>query len=79
MARITHCLMNDDGGEVLQKAVTDALNDLALDLCDLAGVDREGDTSPYNPSQIVESVMVGNTAMHHLLLGLPVEQLGRSP
>ena len=79
MARITYCLMNDDGGEVLQKAITEALNELARDLCDIAGVDREKNPIPYHPSQIVESVMVGNTAMHHLLLGLPVEQLGRSP
>jgi uncharacterized 2Fe-2S/4Fe-4S cluster protein (DUF4445 family) len=28
---------------------------------------------------IVEAVVVGNTAMHHLLLGLPVEQLALSP
>ncbi len=28
---------------------------------------------------IFEMVLVGNTAMHHLFLGLPVAQLGRSP
>jgi len=28
---------------------------------------------------VCEMVLVGNTAMHHLFLGLPVEQLGRSP
>lgn len=31
------------------------------------------------PGQIVNLVVVGNTAMHHLLLGLPVRQLGRAP
>ncbi|MBN2027421.1 MAG: DUF4445 domain-containing protein [Actinobacteria bacterium] len=28
---------------------------------------------------VCEMVLVGNTAMHHLFLGLPVEQLGKSP
>lgn len=28
---------------------------------------------------VCEIVLVGNTAMHHLFLGLPVEQLGKSP
>ncbi|GAG91145.1 unnamed protein product, partial [marine sediment metagenome] len=30
-------------------------------------------------SQIVDMVAVGNTAMHHLFLGLPVKQLGEAP
>ena len=34
---------------------------------------------PPGPDQIVNLVVVGNTAMHHLLLGLPVRQLGRAP
>ena len=79
MARITHCLMHDHGGEDLQKAIIRALDDLARDLCTEAGARTGRDAPDYEPSQIVESVMVGNTAMHHLLLGLPVAQLGRAP
>jgi uncharacterized 2Fe-2S/4Fe-4S cluster protein (DUF4445 family) len=79
LARITHCMMHQNGRDVLQKAIVDALNDLARDLCAAAGADGEADTVVYESSQIVESVMVGNTAMHHLLLGLPVEQLGLAP
>jgi len=79
MARITHCLMHDHGGEDLQKAIIRALNDLARDLCTEVGARKGRDAPDYEPSQIVESVMVGNTAMHHLLLGLPVAQLGRAP
>ncbi|NPV58135.1 MAG: DUF4445 domain-containing protein [Actinobacteria bacterium] len=30
-------------------------------------------------ADVFEAVVVGNTAMHHLFLGLPVEQLARSP
>jgi uncharacterized 2Fe-2S/4Fe-4S cluster protein (DUF4445 family) len=31
------------------------------------------------PEHIVEAVLVGNTAMHHLFLRLPVEQLAKAP
>ncbi len=34
---------------------------------------------PIEPEQIVEAVVVGNTAMHHLFAGLPVHQLGVAP
>ncbi len=91
MARITYCTIHDNGQATMQKAVVDALNQLASDLCEAAGSNEE--TRSYKetgsnkettgpallPCQIVESVMVGNTAMHHMLLGLPVEQLGLSP
>jgi uncharacterized 2Fe-2S/4Fe-4S cluster protein (DUF4445 family) len=79
LARITHCMMNEDGRDVLQGSIVDALNELARDLCATAGAYGDADEVVYEPSQIVESVMVGNTAMHHLLLGLPVEQLGLAP
>jgi uncharacterized 2Fe-2S/4Fe-4S cluster protein (DUF4445 family) len=50
--------------------VRDALMKLAQDLCAEAGAEA---------GNIVEAVIVGNTAMHHLMLGLPVHQLARSP
>ncbi len=78
MARITYCTMNDNGLAVMQKSIVDALNQLAENLCEAAGSNDKSGLA-YDPSQIVESVMVGNTAMHHMLLGLPVEQLGLSP
>jgi len=57
-------------GEKLQKLVVKALNQLAADLC--AEIDAEA-------AEILEIVVVGNTAMHHLLLHLPVAQLALSP
>ncbi|MBI4186598.1 MAG: DUF4445 domain-containing protein [Chloroflexi bacterium] len=54
----------------LQRIVVDALNELAAGIC--AGVGA-------TPQDIVEAVVVGNTAMHHLFLRLPVEQLAVSP
>jgi len=78
MARIAYTMQHEDGLSVLQKAILGALNDLARDLC--ADADR---LSPgfegTNAQRIVECVVVGNTAMHHILLGLPVRQLGVSP
>lgn len=54
----------------LQTLAVEALNRLVAELC--AEVNAE-------PEEIVEAVVVGNTAMHHLLLRLPVRQLALSP
>lgn len=54
----------------LQRLVIDALNQALADLC--AQVQAK-------PAQVVEMVVVGNTVMHHLFLGLPIEQLGHAP
>jgi uncharacterized 2Fe-2S/4Fe-4S cluster protein (DUF4445 family) len=54
----------------LQKKVVGALNQMATTMC--GEVDA-------NPAEIVEAVVVGNTAMHHLFLQLPVAQLARAP
>lgn len=54
----------------MQELAVGALNQLAVDLCAEVGAE---------PQQIVEAVVVGNTAMHHLLLRLPVEQLALCP
>ena len=79
MARITYCNDHENGSTLMQSAISSALNELARDLCDAANSDNTEDTALYDPSLIVASVMVGNTAMHHMLLGLPVNQLGLSP
>ena len=54
----------------LQEVVVRALNALAAGLCVEAGA---------RPEDVVEAVMVGNTAMHHLALHLPIDQLLRPP
>ncbi len=54
----------------LQQAVIKSLNELAAALCTEAGA---------KPDDVVEAVLVGNTAMHHLALHLPVDQLLRPP
>jgi uncharacterized 2Fe-2S/4Fe-4S cluster protein (DUF4445 family) len=70
VSRITHAEKHADGGARLQAVVVEGLNQLIGDLCAAAGAER---------SHIVEAVIVGNTAMHHLLLGLPTRQLARAP
>jgi len=70
MARISHAINHADGGEQLRGAVVEALDQLARELCAQARRDV---------ADIADAVVVGNTAMHHLFLGLPVEQLGLAP
>lgn len=70
VSRIAYANREAEGRAVLQQRAVEALNDLVDTLCQQAGV---------SPEQIVEAVVVGNTAMHHLFAGLPVRQLGASP
>ncbi|MCA2002727.1 MAG: ASKHA domain-containing protein [Chloroflexi bacterium] len=70
VARIAAVNRNAENAVKLQRLLVEALNQLAADLCAEVGA---------SPSQIVEAVAVGNTAIHHLFLRLPVSQLGLSP
>jgi len=69
-SRITNALRSKEAAASLQDCVTNAIGDLADTLCQLAGVELK---------DIVDCVIVGNTAMHHLVLGLPVKPLAFSP
>jgi uncharacterized 2Fe-2S/4Fe-4S cluster protein (DUF4445 family) len=68
--RITYALQSEKAAGVLQDSVILAIDKLAVELC------TQTNTSQ---TEIVDSVIVGNTAMHHLLLKLPVKQLAYSP
>ncbi len=70
MARITYALQEPDGAERLRRAAVEGLSSLIGDLCAQAGARSEA---------IAEAVVVGNTAMHHLFLGLPTRPLGLAP
>ncbi len=70
VSRIAYANAQKDGRRVLQACLIESLNALVGDLTRAAGVSRE---------QVVEAVVVGNTAIHHLFAGLPVSQLGESP
>ncbi len=70
MARITYALQEPGGDQRLQEAAAKGIGELLSGLCAEAGV---------RPDQVVEAVVVGNTAMHHLFLGLPTRPLGLAP
>lgn len=70
ISRIVYASAHQDGAQVLQARLIDSLNTLIATLCQ--------ESATY-PEQIVDVVIVGNTVMHHLLAGLPVEQLGEAP
>jgi uncharacterized 2Fe-2S/4Fe-4S cluster protein (DUF4445 family) len=56
--------------ELMHRLLADALNQMVDSLC--AQINDK-------PENIVEAVIVGNTAIHHLFLRLPVAQLGLAP
>ncbi|MBE3572767.1 MAG: DUF4445 domain-containing protein [Moorella humiferrea] len=70
MARLGYAMEGEEEYRRIQEVVIEGLNRLAATLADRAGVAT---------TDIEEAVIVGNTAMHHLLLHLPVEQLARAP
>ncbi|MBA3075186.1 MAG: DUF4445 domain-containing protein, partial [Anaerolineae bacterium] len=70
ISRIQFADEHKDGAATLQKAVVEGLNILAAELTAKVGL---------TPAAIVDGVIAGNTAMHHLLAGLPVHNLGTAP
>jgi uncharacterized 2Fe-2S/4Fe-4S cluster protein (DUF4445 family) len=70
IARLVHARRSPNHARKLQELVVDSLNSLVAEACADTGTE---------PHEILEAVAVGNTAMHHLLLNLPVEQLAVSP
>jgi len=69
ISRICFANQNPEGLTLLQNKVVQTMNHLVAELC--AGVG--------SPEQIVDAVVVGNTVMHHIFAGLPVNQLGTAP
>ncbi|MDN5344069.1 MAG: hypothetical protein PWQ18_180 [Clostridia bacterium] len=70
MARLGYALEGEEAYRRIQAVEIEGLNHLAAALAEKAGVAT---------TDIEETVIVGNTAMHHLLLHLPVAQLARAP
>jgi len=71
IARLARAQSSPEDASTLQGKALEALTSLSGELCQ--------DTADTRPEDIKELVVVGNTAMHHLLLRLPVEQLARAP
>lgn len=70
VSRIYFASKSGENAEKLQMLLVDALNQTVVSLCEEIKAD---------PACIVETVVVANTAIHHLFLRLPAHQLGVSP
>ncbi len=70
MSRLAFARGSPDQESLLHAEVLGVLDDLIRKACGLAHVDAH---------HVYEVVAVGNTAMHHLFLGLPTESLSRAP
>ncbi len=80
MSRVSYAMMNADGVARMHAAIIEGLNGVVADLCDDAALASD-DLAPAElaPTDIVEMVLVGNTTMHHLLLGVDPRELGGAP
>jgi uncharacterized 2Fe-2S/4Fe-4S cluster protein (DUF4445 family) len=70
ISRLNYAIRSEDGGQLLAHQVQETINDLAGEFTSLTGTSRD---------QIAEACIVGNTAMTHLLLNFPVQQLAKAP
>lgn len=70
MSRLNFAMQSQDNANKIQKVVVAKINEVVSELCRKNNLTHK---------EITEMTVVGNTAMHHLLLGLPVNQLGLSP
>jgi uncharacterized 2Fe-2S/4Fe-4S cluster protein (DUF4445 family) len=70
LARLTYTMMSPDGLEALHRSIIDGLNEIIAKVADEARISAQ---------EILEAVFVGNTVMHHLLLGIHPHELGLSP
>ncbi len=70
MSRITYATRNRDGLMKLNEAVVGSVNSLIARCCAGAGKD---------PTDVLEVVIVGNTAMHHIFFGITPQHLAQAP
>ena len=70
IARITYCNRNKEGLQTLQKVIAAGVDALIAKLCA---------TVHLEPDDVLEVMVVGNTAMHHLFFGIPAQHLAEAP
>ncbi len=70
MSRVSYAMSERDGLARMNQAIIASLNDLAGRTARAAGI---------SPEDITEIVLVGNTVMHHILLGIDPRELGGMP
>ena len=70
MSRLGAVLENPQNASALQQGVIKSIQSAADEMCSKLGIPIE---------HVVDACLVGNTAMHHLFLGLPTQALAMSP
>lgn len=70
MSRLTYISNEKEGFGRLTSSIREAINQMVVEACDLAKVPHES---------LREVVIVGNTLMHHLVVGIEPSSLGFSP
>lgn len=68
--RLSHAMQTPDSARKLQDLLSDRINQYLLETI------RK---FKLQPDQIIDMVVVGNTAIHHLFCGLSVKSLGEAP
>ncbi|WP_108482412.1 ASKHA domain-containing protein [Oceaniglobus ichthyenteri] len=70
MSRVSYVMMNPGGDVAMTNAVREAMDALAVEIATECGL---------APHAIVETVIVCNPVMHHLLMGIDPVELGQAP
>jgi len=70
MTRISYSLQSEKNRQEIQNRIVDCINTIISNTCKLAEITAQN---------VAEMTIVGNTAMHHLLLGLDVKSLAGVP
>lgn len=70
MSRVSYCMQNAGGAELLTRVVREEISQIILDVAKQADILVE---------DILELTLVGNPIMHHLVMGLDPVQLGCAP
>lgn len=71
LSRISYVMTNEEGLARLSDSIAEGINSLLEALVEEAGL--------TSPEEIVDLVLVGNTVMHHIMLGIDPRYVGRSP
>ncbi len=70
MSRLGAVLENPQNASALQQSVMQSIQSAVDEMCSKLGIPID---------HVVDACLVGNTAMHHLFLGLPTQALAMSP
>ena len=86
MSRITYHMTHEDGLQKMNRDIIEGINSLVAQACEATYPPEEkgnpGDYGSYPclmPADIMDMTVVGNTAMHHILLKLNPEHMGVAP